>query len=369
MSHQILNFMSNFHDVWHLAFQHTNLDTVPRKLDKRIHVIPDNSFGVDALPTHIDTIKPDIVILYNDVIICTHYCNKFRELKEKNFKFYVYVDLTYEYQNLIIENEPMIDKFICFNKTWKKHVISLGVSPHKVTHIDHPRPDPPVALPITESRERFGFKPDDFVILNLNRNSYRKFLDITIDGFIKFFKQNGCVENLKLFMGCKFNYRGSYDISKVIGTFSKIHGLTTEEQDTLVNKSIIRFPQDAVDDTTIHHLYNACDVGINTSAGEGWGLCNIEHQCYSRPQIITKLKTYSDFFNPDFTYFLEPCARLIVHDDLDQVGGIMEITGSDDVCKGMQLYYDNPQVRKLHGEMGKSVIDSMPNNFKNWHNI
>ena len=49
------------------------------------------------------------------------------------------------------------------------------------------------------------------------------------------------------------------------------------------------------------------------------------------------------------------------------VGGVMEVVGSEDVSQGMQFYYDNPEIRKLHGDMGKSVIDSMSNNFKNWH--
>jgi len=368
VSYKILNFLANFHDVWHLAFQHSNVDSVPRKLDERIHVIPDELFGIDTILTHVDMVKPDLVIIYNDVIVCSHYCNEFLKLKEKNFKFYIYIDLTYEFENYISEmNNSVVDKFICFNKTWENHVISMGVPNHKVTHINHPQPDPPSDLLVSESRELFKFKSNDFVILNLNRNSYRKCIDITIDGFIKFFKQNGCLENLKLFLGCKFTYKGSYDIYKTIDIFSKLHGLSPQEHTTLVTQSIVKFPHDSVDDSIIHHLYNACDVGLNTSCGEGWGLCNIEHQCYSRPQIITKLKTYSEFFHPDSTYFLEPRSRLIVHGDLDGVGGVMEVVGSEDVSQGMQFYYDNPEIRKLHGEVGKSVIDSMSNNFKNWH--
>jgi glycosyltransferase involved in cell wall biosynthesis len=39
-----------------------------------------------------------------------------------------------------------------------------------------------------------------------------------------------------------------------------------------------------VDDTEL--LYNACDVGINTSMGEGWGLVSFEHGAAGAAQIV-----------------------------------------------------------------------------------
>ena len=90
------------------------------------------------------------------------------------------------------------------------------------------------------------------MILYLNRNSYRKLLDITLDGFIRFFKQNGCSPRIKLFLGCKFRYNGSYNINILAEKFSKIHGLTPGEYDILMNTSILRFPQDSVSDDTIN---------------------------------------------------------------------------------------------------------------------
>ena len=36
----------------------------------------------------------------------------------------------------------------------------------------------------------------------------------------------------------------------------------------------------------INLLYNACDVGINTSMGEGWGLISFEHGATGAAQIV-----------------------------------------------------------------------------------
>ena len=362
ISAQILNNLAQFHDVWHLAFQSNNLDNIDRKIDPRITVIPDELFGVDKILEYIEDIKPDYVVVYNDVIVCSHYSNKFRNLLNKDFKIFMYLDLTYEYQNWVKDISESCDLLICFHKTWMKHVIDLGVPREKVTYIDHPHPK---NLEISY-QNIFKFSQDDFVILNLNRNSYRKLNDISIDGFIKFFKQNNCSPRIKLFLGCKFGFEGCYQIDKLIECFSKIHGLTPSEYDILVNNSILRLATDSASDETIHQLYQSCDVGINTCGGEGYGLCNIEHQLYGKPQIVTGIKNFYEFFSPISTYFIQPRARMWITKSLDHVGGLLEIPSADDLAEGLQFYYDNPGVRLDHGVRGKKFLENRPNNFKNW---
>ena len=39
-------------------------------------------------------------------------------------------------------------------------------------------------------------------------------------------------------------------------------------------------------DADLNRLYNACDVGINTSMGEGWGLVSCEHGAAGAAQIV-----------------------------------------------------------------------------------
>jgi D-inositol-3-phosphate glycosyltransferase len=41
-----------------------------------------------------------------------------------------------------------------------------------------------------------------------------------------------------------------------------------------------------VDDRELNLLYNACDVGITTSMGEGWGLVSFEHGAAGAAQIV-----------------------------------------------------------------------------------
>jgi glycosyltransferase involved in cell wall biosynthesis len=42
----------------------------------------------------------------------------------------------------------------------------------------------------------------------------------------------------------------------------------------------------AVNDSQLNLLYNACDVGINTAMGEGWGLVSFEHAATGAAQVV-----------------------------------------------------------------------------------
>src|SRR5204863_487625 len=45
-----------------------------------------------------------------------------------------------------------------------------------------------------------------------------------------------------------------------------------------------RMPNLAAADLNV--IYNACDVGLNTSSGEGWGLVSFEHAAPGEAQIV-----------------------------------------------------------------------------------
>jgi glycosyltransferase involved in cell wall biosynthesis len=52
-----------------------------------------------------------------------------------------------------------------------------------------------------------------------------------------------------------------------------------------------------VEDRDLNLLYNACDVGINTSMGEGWGLVSMEHGAAGGAQIVPDHSACSDLWN------------------------------------------------------------------------
>lgn len=115
---------------------------------------------------------------------------------------------------------------------------------------------------------------DSFIVLNASRPDKRKRVDITIEGFAKFAADKR--SNVKLCLH---------------------HAIITEEQKDetlrLVGELGLRerlylnpLPGGVVDDQELNLLYNACDVGINTSMGEGWGLVSFEHGAAGAAQIV-----------------------------------------------------------------------------------
>jgi hypothetical protein len=49
----------------------------------------------------------------------------------------------------------------------------------------------------------------------------------------------------------------------------------------------------------MNQLYNIADIGLNTSDGEGYGLCQLEHMYTGAPQVVTDVGSYSTFLTSD----------------------------------------------------------------------
>jgi hypothetical protein len=62
-------------------------------------------------------------------------------------------------------------------------------------------------------------------------------------------------------------------------------------------------------DSAINELYNASDIGVNTSDGEGFGLCQIEHLYTGAPQLVTDIGTYRSFMDESVCRFVKPNDR------------------------------------------------------------
>jgi glycosyltransferase involved in cell wall biosynthesis len=122
-------------------------------------------------------------------------------------------------------------------------------------------------------------------------------------------------------------------------------------------------------DESVKMLYKACDVGINTCAGEGYGLCNIEHQLYGKPQILTQIDNFRELFDETWCKFLPVKARIAVGKDIDGVGGILEIPDARDAAKALDFYYKNPATRVAHGRNGKRHFEENGVDMRKWLNV
>ncbi len=170
----------------------------------------------------------------------------------------------------------------------------VGWSPPRVEVLPHgvdPKTFHPLAVPDGGeagsnrrriARERiFPGRPglhDAFVVLNGNRPYVRKRLDLTVRGFAKF--AHGKPPNVRLCLhhptSTSHEWGATLALAKELGVADRL---------------ILDVGGDgrhALSEGGLNLLYNACDVGINTSMGEGWGLVSFEHAATCAAQIVPR---------------------------------------------------------------------------------
>ncbi len=117
---------------------------------------------------------------------------------------------------------------------------------------------------------------DAWIVLNANRNQPRKRIDVTIKGFALFARDKPPGVRLYLHMGlvdCGWN----------VAALARRHDI----EDRLIVTAEERFLPGVPDDV-LNRIFNACDVGINTAVGEGWGLVNLEHAATGAAQVVPR---------------------------------------------------------------------------------
>jgi D-inositol-3-phosphate glycosyltransferase len=114
-----------------------------------------------------------------------------------------------------------------------------------------------------------------FLVLNANRNVPRKRMDATLRVFADFARDKP--KGVKLLLKSAGPGVYGYDIEKIVRTL----GLDGR----VLVTGALRLA-DTLSDEDMNLLYNASDVGLNTSEGEGWGLIALEHAAAGAPQIL-----------------------------------------------------------------------------------
>ncbi len=313
-ANKITNWLANQAnvEVVYYAFQNYPGQAITdRFIDPRIRFVDALELDPDApkgfgdagiLPTYEEE-KPDYVFVYNDLPVSSSII----ELLPSDAKYIMYLDIVYLWQDIERFNK-IKDKFeICyvFTQSWKDHlvkdigwdetkidVLRLGVDFEKFIDID------PV-----EAKLKMGFQEDDYIVLNLNRNSYRKQWCTTIKAWFKFWMDNHMDSRIKLFVGCMVMTDDGYDIVGLIKIECMKRGI--DFQNVVMNHIYINPTPLTATDEFINLVHCACDVGINTCCGEGFGLTNVEHGWHMKPQVVAGIPSVKEVLG-DVAVVIEP---------------------------------------------------------------
>jgi hypothetical protein len=349
VAHKLSNFLASIPNVsvHYFGFANHPWTRTNRDIDSRIRFIdveeeerkagyPNECFGVNVINQKITTINPDMIFIYNDIIVISRLLNSIIQLSSYP-PIITYVDLVYDFErpDLLHHIYRHSEKMIVFSDHWYHHLVNDYHFSESKIHILPHGVDQPTKMTTKDARAKFNLGSDDFIIVNTNRNAYRKALDITIRAFLLFLKIREGDHTLKLLLHCHMNAATGYDIHKLVHIESIRLGFDPEK---IMKDHILHISNKRLSDEEMNYLYNACDIGVNTCLGEGFGLCNLEHAVLGKPQIVTSTGALRDIFI-EFGTLINPVANLHISSHMDTHGGILDIPRSEDFADAMNLIY------------------------------
>jgi glycosyltransferase involved in cell wall biosynthesis len=323
-----------------------------RWIDPRINVLDVGhvsgdawGFGEAHLPQAIRESGADTVILYNDLMVVNRFLDHIHaDLGASRPRLVAYIDVVHDDEDtaLLASIVSRVDTVWVFAGHWKEHLAARfphGLPPvHVVPHGMDPallRVDATQA----EARRAIGLPESlGFLVLNTNRNSYRKALDLSIDAFLLFWKTH---PDSALLLNNNGAIESGYSIPDLV--MASCRRLGIQDMDKVLREVVLGLPNGGfVDDRTLVLLHLASDVGLNTCLGEGFGLCQLEGACLGRPQIATQTGGLGDILRDQPPHVLiQPAIHLALPRGFVAHCGTLDIPDPRDVAEALETLYNN----------------------------
>jgi D-inositol-3-phosphate glycosyltransferase len=339
------NVISRLKDDFEIVVLGNNWWGDPTPLQEAYKMYPSSNrhqtapFGEQRIREIVEREQPDVVFTINDMWIINEQYRQIQDLhKQGKFKFVGYAPMdSYGWIGCLDETANDWDAIISYTEFGAHEFVKGGiykpiaVIPHGVT------PGQFYPMDRNECRRKLGLKEDIFIVFNGNRNQFRKRQDITIKAFAKF-AVNKPEAQLYLHMGLKdqgWDLMGVFarEMSKV-GLDPNGRIIMTTQSDGPPNVSV----------EMLNTIYNACDVGVNTCKGEGWGLVNFEHAACGVPQVVPDHTSCKEIF--------EGYGELIRCDHVDvdtNYAREMPCPSSDHLAEILDYLYQDQSVREWVG--------------------
>ena len=348
-------------DLHWFGFQNMDPDSrVVRPLPARVKVYDavahekpaKHGFGFDQIEGYVREVKPDLVIVYNDAVVCTHIMSKLAAIQDPSFKIMIYQDLVYEHIRRVFVDvlNARADRVLAFTPYWQGVLQKAGVT-KPTSCIRHGfNPETMFPVPKALARRYFRIADNEFVILNLNRNQPRKRWDVVLKAFAEFVSRHRG-EAFKLLIGTALN--GAWNLIEIFDRELGKRGISLEEG--MRHLIVVDAPQ-KLSDEDINILMNCADIGINAADGEGFGLCNFEHAGIGKPQVVPRIGGFHDFFRDEYAMLCDPVLAYYLDTRHDGVGGEASFIDYQDMTSGIEFYYANRDKMAEHGRMAREKI-------------
>ena len=203
---------------------------------------------------------------------------------------------------------------------------------------------------------------ESFIVLNANRNQPRKRNDIAFEGFAQFAQDKP--KNVKYYHHAGIVDVG-WDILRLSHKLGKKYDMNLEERLIVTNTSK---NTQSIPDDKLNILYNASDVGLNTSLGEGWGLVSMEHAMSGSVQVVPDHSSCRELFHD--VGRLIPTSQELCFENTLTFG---KLVTPEAVAAELQWVYDHPKEKAELEEAALAKFTSPEYSWqtiaKTWHQI
>ncbi len=344
----VIQHLSHKYEFHHFATNHRSERVAG---DRPIYGNADriDANGLERLPELIGRLEPQIVLILNDLWFCCLHAHRMESVPNRpTIVAYCPVDGVLTRPDLY-SALGILDQIVAYTQFGKDQLTRINyqgrpLASHCLTEsievIAHGvdcdlffplQPDD--LLDRSEAKRQFfgdGAAEAGFVVFNAAKHDARKRLDLTIEGFARFARDKPADVKLYLHTGATFN-------GPDIRGFAQRAGIT----DRLISTEGWLEDHPAIDDTRLNLLYNATDVGINTSSGEGWGLVSFEHAATGAPQIVPTHSACQELWSAVET-------TLPIHREAEHVGLAMmrAFVDPDDIALMLERLYADAVFRR-----------------------
>ena len=237
----------------------------------------------------------DLCFLFNDINILQSIVSTMREIKlmkqksnKKSFKTVAYFPVDSKMPKGSFDSMDFFDGLITYNQFSKdevcRHAPQLFKKIKIIPHGSNPSEFFP--MPIDEVKafrqQYFGANADKIIITNVNRNQPRKAIGDTILSFIEAKKiwHNKTPLFLYLHMMDMDIHMSGYDLKRIFAQTDLVEG-----EDYMIAPQQYFTEAMGADINTLRSIYNASDVYVTNTTGEGWGLSVTEAMACFLPVV------------------------------------------------------------------------------------
>lgn len=275
-------------------------------------------YGLSRVVEMLDIVEPDVVVILNDPQVVMRYLFSNKWDEEKMLlgmaPLLVYLPIDGYNQPPAWDVLANTTKRVAMSRHGQRHLPGSKLVYHG---IDSAMYRPVEESPITvsngqtlrtkaECKRAFGFDPEGFLVLRVDRNSYRKNYPDTIKALWPFLDAH---PDVQVHLHCEQRDESGFNISAMLNRHSehKIRFFFPEQMDTFQG-----WPE-----PDLAALYNAADVFVSTSWGEGFGLTIGEAVSTGIPVIAQNVSATPEVVGPG-GILLEPERETTVPSGQDQ---------------------------------------------------